>query len=82
MKSEVLYSYLVCMILKKKWLSIHIEIITCSNAIIRGAYSLAPSPPSKLVNDIDKYHLYIPVYIYCTDNTVRARHASHKNDVI
>ena len=32
----------------------------------------------KLVN---KYHLYIPVYVYCTDNTVRARHSSHKNDV-
>ena len=48
-----------------------------AGGVARGAEAL---PSFKLVNKY-KYHLYIPVYVYCTDNTVRARHASHKNDI-
>ena len=41
----------------------------------RGALG-AEAPTSMLVNDIHKYHLYIPS-VYCTDDTVRARHKNH-----
>ena len=36
-----------------------------------------PLDPHPLVNDIHKYHLYIPI----SDDIVRDRHSSHKTNV-
>ena len=47
--------------------------------MMKGAGLGGHAPPFKLVNDVN--HLYIPVYVYCTDDTVRVRRGSHKNDV-